>query len=97
MHNANVAFQNELGRTARSSHQDNKVGKGTLGAFLCVDLATGANVSVGTGFTADQRADFWSRREQLRGQLVKYKHFPHGVKDAPRHPVFLGFRDPEDM
>jgi DNA ligase-1 len=52
---------------------------------------------VGTGFTADQRADFWSRREQLRGQLVKYKHFPHGVKDAPRHPVFLGFRDPEDM
>jgi DNA ligase-1 len=97
MHNANEAFVGELGQTKRSSHQDNKIGKGTLGAFECVDLVTGADVSVGTGFTAAQRAAFWQRREELIGKLVKYKHFPHGVKDSPRHPVFLGFRDLEDM
>jgi DNA ligase-1 len=97
MHNANVAFTNELGRTARSSHQDNKIGMDTLGAFECTDLATGAPVSIGTGFDDAQRADFWSRRNSLIGRIVKYKSFPHGVKDAPRHPVFLGFRDPEDM
>lgn len=97
MHNANEAFVGELGQTKRSSHQDNKIGKGTLGAFEAVDLVTGASVSVGTGFTADQRRDFWRRRAELENHIVKYKHFPHGVKDAPRHPVFLGFRDERDM
>jgi DNA ligase-1 len=97
MHNANEAFTNELGRTARSSHQGNKVPMGTLGAFECLDLATGASVSIGTGFDDNQRADYWRRRAELYNHIVKYKSFPHGVKDAPRHPVFLGFRDPEDM
>ena len=30
------------------------------------------------------------------GTLVKYKFQPHGVKVAPRCPVFLGFRDSTD-
>jgi DNA ligase-1 len=31
------------------------------------------------------------------GRIVKYKYQPHGVKDKPRFPVFMGFRHPEDM
>jgi DNA ligase-1 len=31
------------------------------------------------------------------GKLVKYKYFAIGVKDAPRHPVFLGFRSKLDF
>jgi DNA ligase-1 len=31
-----------------------------------------------------------------QGSLAKYKHFPSGAKDKPRHPVFLGWRDPRD-
>ena len=49
MHNANAAQQDAFGRTKRSSHKDNKIGKATLGA-----------------------------------------------KDAPRFPVWLGFRDAAD-
>ena len=30
-------------------------------------------------------------------EFVKYKSFDHGVKDRPRHPVFLGFRSAEDL
>jgi hypothetical protein len=27
------------------------------------------------------------------GKRVKYKHQPHGAKDKPRCPVFIGFRE----
>jgi DNA ligase-1 len=33
----------------------------------------------------------------LAGKIAKYKHFEVGVKEAPRFPVFLGFRNPLDM
>jgi DNA ligase-1 len=52
---------------------------------------------MGTGFTAEERARIWSIRTSVVGMLVKYKSFLVGVKDKPRHPVFLGFRDEEDV
>lgn len=97
MHNGNSAEVNELGRTKRSSAQAGKSGKGTLGAFLVRDIHTGIEFSIGTGLTANQRYKFWLGREALVGCLVKYKYFPVGVKVAPRHPVFLGFRDRRDL
>jgi len=35
-------------------------------------------------------------RTALGGSLVKYKSLIIGVKDKPRHAVFLGFRDRRD-
>ncbi len=96
-HNANEATTNELGRTARSSHKANKHGKGTLGALLVRDLKTGVEFAVGTGFTALDRENLWSIRDDLIGRVAKYKSFPVGVKDKPRHPVFLGWRNWIDM
>jgi DNA ligase-1 len=96
MHNGNVATTNELGRTKRSSHQAGKTGRGDLGA-LVLRNPTGADFSVGTGFTDDERAAIWSRRDSHLGKIAKVKYFPVGMKDAPRHPVFLGWRDPKDM
>lgn len=98
MHNGNVAMTNEIGRTARSSHQDNKTGKGTLGALVVKGLTSypGVEFRIGTGFDANTRASMWNS-SNLIGKIVKFKHFPVGAKDAPRHPVFLGFRDPMDM
>lgn len=107
MHNGNVATTNALGRTERSSVQANKTGKGTLGALVVRGLNggfEGVEFKIGTGFDAAQRADLWlawhmpliGARATIRpGDVVKYKHFPIGVKDKPRHPVFLGFRDME--
>lgn len=97
MANANEAAVNELGRTARSSHQAGKIPKGTLGALIGTDVASKQSTRLGTGFTAAQRLEFWGHRDRLVGRIAKYKHFPHGVKDKPRHPVFLGFRDKRDM
>ena len=98
LHNGNEAKTNALGRTERSNHKVNKAGKGTLGGFELRAINgpyQGVEFRCGTGFTAEQRTDFWLQDRWLLGQTVKVKSFPTGVKDKPRHPVFLGFRDTE--
>ncbi len=94
MHNGNEATIDELGHTKRSSHKENKVGRGDLGA-LVLD-GTGFTFSCGTGFTDDERAALWAEREALIGRWAKVKYFEGGIKDAPRFPVFLGFREEMD-
>lgn len=96
-HNTNEAKRNELGQLERSSHKAGKVGKQTLGALMVKDLKTGVEFDIGTGFTADQRALLWARGDNLLGLVVKYKSQPTGVKEKPRFPVFLGFRNKVDM
>jgi DNA ligase-1 len=98
MFNGNEVETNELGRTKRSSAQAGKVGKNTMGALTVRDLKTGVEFNIGTGFTAAERAGWWDGRVgHIARTIVKYKFFPVGVKDAPRHPVYLGVRLPEDM
>lgn len=98
LHNGNVATTDNLGLTERSSHRENKVGLNMLGAFVCQTLPDqNVEFAIGTGFTAAERQQYWDIKDQLIGKLVKYKYFPVGVKDKPRHPVFLGFRDPDDL
>lgn len=95
MHNANEATVSETGHTKRSSHKANKVGRGDLGA-LVVEWK-GMQFSIGTGFTDAERANLWAKRDKLNGLLVKFKYFPVGGYEAPRHPVFAGFRDWRDL
>lgn len=97
MHNENVATKDAFGRTERSSHQDNKYPAGDLGAMVVKDLETGIEFNIGTGFSAAQRKEFWDNKANLLDKIVKYKFFPVGVKEKPRHPVFLGFRDKIDI
>ena len=52
---------------------------------------------LGTGFTSKQRKEYWGLGDSLIGSWVKFKYLEVGVKDKPRHPVFLGFRDPIDF
>jgi DNA ligase-1 len=91
MHNANEATTNELGYTERSSHQANKIPMGVLGALI-VRRPDGVEFNIGTGFTAAEREEIWRKRHEWIGQTVTYKFLPVGVKDRPRHPVFLGLR-----
>lgn len=98
MKNNNEATVNELGYQHRSSHQGNKVGMNMLGALRVQDIHTGIEFEIGTGFSKQQRTELWcAHGQELYGKLVKYKYLPTGVKEKPRHPVFLGFRDERDM
>lgn len=97
MHNNNIATTNALGLTERSTHKDNKTPAGVLGAWLVRDCETGKEFTVGGGFTAQQRAEFWRNRGEYHGRMIRYKSFPVGVKELPRFPVFDAFRDPDDL
>lgn len=94
--NENEKTLESVGKAKRSSKKEGMVGARTLGALVVRDIATGAQFGIGSGFTAAERAALWGRRD-LEGKIVKYKFFPSGSKDAPRFPVFIGFRDEEDM
>lgn len=99
-HNGNEAKTNALGRTERSTAKAGKTGLGTLGGLILRAINgphAGQEFRCGTGFDAAKRAELWAVRHTLAGGFVKIKSFPVGVKDAPRFPVFLGFRDERDM
>lgn len=99
MHNGNEAKTNELGRTKRSSHQANLVGKERAGGFVCASPDfPGVTFDVpSTTIPHDERPALWRKRKSVVGKVLKYKYFAHGGKDRPRHPVFLGWRDKWDL
>ena len=94
-HNANEATINELGHTHRSSHKENMVLMGTLGALKVRGVGgdyDGVEFDIGTGFDDRLRAEIWQGRENWMGSIVKVKYFPTGSKEKPRFPTFLGLR-----
>lgn len=97
MRNNNEAILDERGYTKRSSHNAGKEAAGVLGGFVVRDIHTGVDFECGTGFTFEQRKNLWDGQKYLKGKIIKYKHFPIGVVDKPRHPIFLGFRDKRDI
>jgi DNA ligase-1 len=96
-HNANEAMKDELGRTKRSSHQENMIKTGTLGALQVRDIKTKVEFKIGTGFDDVLRQEIWDHRKKYSKLLVKYKFQAAGALIAPRFPVFIGFRDSNDL
>ena len=96
MHNKNDATTDAFGSLKHSHHKAGMQPAGVLGA-LVVETADGVRFNIGTGFSAELRKALWGRRKALIGKLVKFKFFAVGVKNAPRHPVFLGFRHADDL
>jgi len=107
--NNNEAKTNALGRTERSSHKANKVGKGMVGnvkGTMLKDVVwrgkvlfpKGHPVKVGPGqLTHAEREYYFRNPNKLVGQIGKGKTFPQGVKSKPRMPIFLSLRSKEDM
>lgn len=97
MHNANEATKDELGHTKRSSHKANMVPTDTLGAFVVRDIHNGKEFKVATGLDDAYRKHIWQNKDNYLGKVLKYKYQPSGMKDLPRFPVFVGFRDIRDI
>lgn len=95
--NHNEQERDNLGHAKRSSKQSGKQAADTLGSLSVQDVATGQCFNIGSGFSEAQRNEIWRSRGSLLGKLVKYRYQPVGVKDAPRFPTFLGFRDKDDV
>ena len=95
MHNGNEKTQDALGRSKRSSHKENKTGRGDLGSLI---LKFGDTTFMcGAGFNDGEREEIWNNQKSYLGQLAKIKYFAKGMKDLPRHPTFLCWRDRNDL
>lgn len=94
-HNANPATLDERGYTKHSHHQKGKVPMNTLGALVLI--WEGQLFRIGTGFTQADRDEIWRNQDYYRRRRAKFKYISTGMKDLPRHPVFLGWRDTIDM
>lgn len=109
--NNNEKKVNELGRTERSSHQENMQPNGEVGTIIGTLLKDifhpvtgnvlfkeGLEVQVSPGeMTQEECKFYWSNQEQIVGKVIKFKTFPQGVKDKPRFPTFVCFRDKSEI
>lgn len=70
---------------------------GTFGKFI-VELEDGKTMGVGTwkGLTDEVRAEIWKNKDQYVGRWVRFKGQAVGIKDRPRIPKDLAFRDDKD-
>lgn len=73
-----------IGFTERINHDP------SLGAFVM--KWRGLEFNIGTGFTEEQRQDYWSRRDNLIGRSVTFSFQGIGTGGKPRFPSFVGFR-----
>jgi DNA ligase-1 len=109
--NGNEAQENELGRTFRTTHQENMTPNGMLGAFKMQQLEDLFDENTKKLLIAKDEIfmcspgslDHNGRRHALANpqlylnQIGKYKFFPKGIKDKPRFPQFDSVRSAEDL
>lgn len=95
--NGNEAQRDNLGRTKRSSAKAGKTGKGRAGALRVRDIRRGWEFEIGTGLTDADKAEWWRWKTSMYPpRLVKYRYFPIGMQERPRHPVYVSWRHPMD-
>ena len=73
--------------------------EGTLGAFIA-DY-NGFPLKIGSGFSDEQREEYWNNKDKYLGQYVKVKYFEKTTNqqggESLRFPIFLCFRNMETM
>lgn len=107
--NENEAQVNELGRTFRTSHQDNKVPNGLVGNLQCsvlkdvyyedeLILMKGQIITVSPGnMDHKMRKHYFDNQGEIVNKAITFKFFPKGIKTQPRFPTFKSLRSAEDM
>jgi DNA ligase-1 len=99
MENTNPQEQNELGRSKRSGHQANLVGKGSMGTMICKSLKFTETFRLGggVGITHALRKEMWLHTDRYQWRLAKYSYQDIGVKERPRLPRWKGWRAWDDL
>lgn len=98
MENLNPSIVGLLGRSERSSHKENKIGKDMVGMLVCKDCTTGIEIDVGAGkLTHEERTYYWNNPEEIVGKFIKYRSMDTGVKDKPRFARMISIRAESDI
>ena len=64
-----------------------------MGGMNTISLDNKLTVSIGTGFSDEQRQEFWNCKDKLIGRIIEIKYQNETVRDSVRHPRFIKFRD----
>lgn len=97
MTNENEAEKDAFGHQKRSSKKEGLVPANTMGTIKVRDLKSKIEFGIGTGFDDLMRKKIWDNQKEYLGKIVKYKSQACGKVEKPRFPVFLGFRNKNDM
>jgi len=104
MENTNEAFEDELGRTKRSTAAEGLVSKGYAGSLLVTNPKYKTDdgdpipfrVSLGS-LTMEERKHIWTHRAEVIDDVATYKFFDFGIVDVPRSAIFKCWRDADDI
>lgn len=82
---------NELQHNANpdTNYKDDLTGGMTLGSLVLKHPKFGY-FNCGSGFDATTRLKLWLNPGLIMGKEVNFKYKPHGMKDKPREPIFIG-------
>lgn len=94
--NFNEAELDELGHTKRSSSKSGLMPGDTLGKFIVYYNEDFLPIPCGN-LNHAERKYIWDNKEQYRNKLLKFRYFGYGVKNRPRMPRFIGWRDEIDV
>ena len=97
MKNNNVQTRDNLGAAKRSSHKENMIPEGTLGAFEVKSELFTDEFTVGSGLNDEERQEIWDNQEMYLGRTLKFRYFDYGGYDQPRFPIYIGIRSQEDI
>jgi DNA ligase-1 len=96
MTNQNSLEKDELGYAKRSYAKDGLVPANTLGRFIVLWNDIELDIAPGN-FNHAQRQEIWNNQDKFMNKLLKFRYFNHGIKDKPRFPRAVGFRDEMDL
>lgn len=100
MHNGNALQVLKTGRKERSHKKEGLQGMGTLGSLEVRGINgpyKDVPFCIGSGFNNEARQQIWDNKHLYLNRIVKYKHFCIGADKAPRFPIYMGLRDPDDF
>jgi len=83
---------NEMGKSTRSHKKEFMQPTGIAASFECI-MEDGREVSVPIGQTEAIRKHIFENPNEYIGRWIEFKFMEVGVKEKPRHPNFVRWRD----
>lgn len=94
--NTNELGTDELGHAKRSQAKGGMVKNGTLGVYLVQTEQWGV-LKVSSFGDAAFGMKVWANKSQYLGKVLTFKYQPHGMKEKPRIPIGLRFKDDAEL
>jgi DNA ligase-1 len=96
--NTNASGVDAFGDSKKSTSKDTQIGTGMVGAFVVSSDRWPEDFRISaSSLSHGERRHAWENPDEFVGELARFKYFPHGVVDAPRHGVFESLRGREDV